>query len=249
MTRVRNDENTLEKSIRSLFELKIPYEIIIILHLCTDKSKEIAEKLSKENKNIKIYSYNIEISRAGYETLATDANSHHSFIRYSNFCLSKCNMNWVYRWDADFLSTPQLLNFINTNTWTKNNISYKIRNIIDGKNNKEPYLFCNNDNTTHLKYIFWEIKYANNNINIELDDNIYTNDLSSLTTLKDYWLNEPWYLKENSEEALIVNNRIERLINDFGKEPIGMARASNPECESIFNNIINKKPSYVNFYS
>lgn len=35
--RVRNEEDTLETAIRSLFSLTINYEIRIVLHLCTDK--------------------------------------------------------------------------------------------------------------------------------------------------------------------------------------------------------------------
>ena len=86
MVRIRNEEQTLEKSIRSLFKLTIPHEINLILHCCTDNSLSIAKQLASENKNIKIYTYDYSISRAGYENLATDINSHHSLVHYYNYC-------------------------------------------------------------------------------------------------------------------------------------------------------------------
>ena len=49
--KVRNEETTLEQCIRSLFPLTVPHEIIVILHCCTDRSKEIAETLAKLFRN------------------------------------------------------------------------------------------------------------------------------------------------------------------------------------------------------
>jgi glycosyltransferase involved in cell wall biosynthesis len=90
--RARNEEATLEESIRSLLEVTVPKEIIVILHLCTDSSQAIATRLASENSCIRVYTYDVEISRAGYETLATDTNSPHSLMTYYNkgklFCIS-----------------------------------------------------------------------------------------------------------------------------------------------------------------
>ena len=52
MVRVRNEEKTVESSIRSHFDLTIPHEINIFLHCCTDDSETIARKLADENVNI-----------------------------------------------------------------------------------------------------------------------------------------------------------------------------------------------------
>jgi glycosyltransferase involved in cell wall biosynthesis len=49
IVRARNEEKNLEKCVRSLFTLTIPYEINIILNSCTDRSEEIAKKLAEEN--------------------------------------------------------------------------------------------------------------------------------------------------------------------------------------------------------
>ena len=103
IVRVRNEEKTLEESILSLFNLTIPHEINIILHCCTDNSENIARKLSKQNNNINIFIYDKKLSRAGYETLATDSTSAHSIVKYTNYCFSTGKYSWKFKWDADFL--------------------------------------------------------------------------------------------------------------------------------------------------
>ena len=65
----------------------------------------------------------------------------------------------------------------------------------------------------------------------------------------------PWFLTDQDEinlkeqeDANKVKEKYIKLINDFGIEPEGMARASNPSCDKIYFEIIKKKPNYVNFY-
>ena len=247
MLRVRNEEKTLEQCIRSLFQLTIPHEIIIILHLCTDRSEEIAERLSKENNKIKIYKYNNKISRAGYELLATDSNSIHSIIYYYNWCFQLTNYTWLFKWDADFISTPRLIEVLNENTWEERNMKYFMNCNNSTHQNKEPYLMCGL--IKYVKYQFWEVglfKYGNQNV--YLDDNISIIHNSELSDLKEYWKELPWYQTEISEEASIVKQRINRLVEDFGIEQPGLARASNPECNNRLLEIIQKNPSYINFY-
>jgi len=247
MLRVRDEEDTLEKSIRSLFALKIPHEIVIILHLCTDKSNKIAEDLSKENSNIKIFTYDIEISRAGYETLATDDNSQHSLIRYYNWCLDKTKYPWIFKWDADHLASLRLIEFLNEKSWKQENIIYKIASKNEDGINIEPFLMgCLK---SYKKYWFWEVPYfvGSNIKKIDLNHNICIEHNSSLSLLKSYWKKKSWFENDNSDEACLIKNRIHRLINDFCPEPIGMARAKNIECENILREMIRKKPDYINY--
>jgi glycosyltransferase involved in cell wall biosynthesis len=246
MVRVRNEENTLEESIRSLFGLTIPHEIIIILHLCTDKSEEIAERLSKENNNIKIHKYTNEISRAGYELLATDSDSIHSITYYYNWCLALTNCHWVFKWDGDFISTTSLIDFLNDRTWEEENIKYFINCNNTTHQNKEPYLMCGLMH--YIKYYFWEMGYFKiDNKGIYLD--ITVTHASELTELKEYWKKIPWYQTETTEEAIIVNERMQKLVNDFGVEEEGLARASNPGCNEKLLEIMTKTPDYVNFFN
>jgi glycosyltransferase involved in cell wall biosynthesis len=254
--RARNEEATLEQCIRSLFDIQVPHEIIVILHCCTDRSKEIVEGLQREREKIKenskiiIYEYLIEISRAGYETLATDKDSNHSLMTYYNWCLNKASFLWKCKWDADFIMTPELLNYINSNTelWKKHSKIIKL----NAKNSTsvETYDYFSSCLTGYSKYHMWEVPYYNYYTDqyevIHLND-IYITHCSELTNLKSYWRAEPWYKTEDSEEARIVQERINCLVRDFGPEPPGLARSCNPECNPLQARIIQANPSYINF--
>lgn len=248
MVRIRNEEKTLEDSILSLFSLKIPHEINLILHRCTDKSEKIAFNLANVNTNIKVYTYDKELSRPGYENLATDAESDHSFVKYSNYCLSKSNYAWTFRWDADFIASYQLVQLLNMNTWNEQKTLYKIHAINSTSKNCEPYL--TSCLTGYKKFLFWEVPvYTNNHTIHKLDEHHYITHNSEINDIKSYWKEAPWYETEDSEEAREVKQRIEYLTEEFGKEPEGMARASNPVCDEKNINIINANPSYINIYS
>ncbi len=247
--RVRNEEATLEESIRSLLEVTVPKEIIVILHLCTDASQEIATRLASENSCIRVYTYDVEISRAGYETLATDTNSLHSIMTYLNWCFAKAKYMWKCKWDADFTFTPELLNYINTNDWSQHSqiIDIGAKNSTAIEHNS--YLFsCD---VTYVKHIFWETPYfqyyPDKYKKRKLTD-IFINHNSELSSVKSYWKSEPWFRKD-SAEARIVRERIDRLTADFGIEPVGLARSMNPACQNINTRILNSKPEYVNFYT
>jgi len=243
--RVRNEEKTLEKSIRSLFGLTIIHEINIFLHCCSDSSESIARKLALDNKNINIYTYDKKVSRAGYENLATDANSDHSFVKYSNYCFEKGKYPWKYKWDADFIASPALIDFLNSKTWDYENAYYVITYKMKNRSASEIYLSC--ATISYNKYLFWEnICYKGSAQRYVLDTSIFMYHNSELDDVKSYWLEEPWYVSEDSDEARVVKQRVEQLTKDFGAEPIGMARALNPYSDPINIRILNNKPSYVN---
>ena len=247
--RVRNEEATLEASIRSLLEITVPKEILVILHLCTDASQEIATKLASENPCIQIFTYDVEISRAGYETLATDINSPHSLMTYCNWCFAKAKYMWKCKWDADFTLTPELLQYINANDWSQHskiiNIGAKNSSAIE---HNDYFYSCE---VTYKKHIFWETPYFQfypDKFQKRIVSDIFINHNSEISSVKSYWKSEPWYRKD-SAEGRIVSERMDRLNAEFGPEPIGLARSMHPDCERLGSRILNTKPSYVNFHS
>ena len=247
--RVRNEEATLEQCIRSLFPVAIPHEIIVILHCCTDRSKEIAETLAKENSKILIHEYSVEISKAGYETLATDFDSHHSFIRYCNWCFAKAKYLWKCKWDADFKMTPELLTYINSNKELWKKYSKIIQ--IGAKNSTSVEIgnYFTSCKVSYVKHMFWEVPYHEfypDQFEKYVLKDIFIEHCSELNNMKQYWLRIPWYETEDSAEARLVKSRIEQLVKDFGPEPVGLARSMNPACERIDIMIQIAKPSYVN---
>ena len=251
MMRVRNEEQTLEESVRSLFSLTIPYEIVVVLHLCTDRSRAIAEQLQRENNRIRIFEYTVETSRAGYETLATDSSSPHSLMTYYNWCAKKTTLPWIFKWDGDFVASDGLIQFLNNGSWEKRpdggRFQIEARNSDDS--NKEVYLSCGL--IGYGKSIFWETPIT---LCIPEDlkicpENAHIIHKTYFSEIKQHWARIPWYTAEDTDDARIVQHRMNRLETDFGKEPHALVRCGNVELDSFFLKISNAKPSYINFYS
>ena len=248
--RTRNEEGTLEESVRSLFRLSIPYEIVLVLHLCTDGSRAIAERLQAENAKIRIFEYTVETSRAGFETLATDAMSPHSLPTYYAWCLEKTQLPWVFKWDADFVATDGLVDYLNGIQWKHmgdgGRYEFQARNA--GFIATECYLI--NKPFFYKKYIFWEqylCRTGGNVLNSAKSNDVHIVHASPQHVVKSHWTRTPWYEVEDSDEARTVKERMRRLVEDFGQEPNGLARCGNDEANTIGSRILNARPDYVNF--
>jgi len=235
MLRCRNEEQYLQQSLESLKQIKAPHEIIIILHLCTDGSEKIAIEMSK-TMPIKIYKYNIEISRAGYQTLITPANNPHSLSTYYNWCYKKCTMNWLFKWDADMKCSNKLANFLNSiNINEQNLIQYRISCYDKTTNhcNYEPYL--SNAITKYTKHIFWEIpSFTNSTKCIELDKEIQIINMNPPKVIKKYWKKNKWF--KNDKHFMKKYNL---LTNLYGIESCAMARSFTTNSDNIYLQIKN----------
>jgi hypothetical protein len=245
IVRIKDEEETLEESIRSLFELKIPHEILLILHLCKDKSREIAESLAKENPHIRILEYNTPISRPGYETLCTDKISSHSIMTYYTWCYNQAKCSWKFKWDADFIATPELIQYLNWCGWGTTTQSHELfieAASVDSRNT-ERYLVTGGIEFT--KYYFWEQIEISQPVK-RLWPGVSIQHKSALANKKKYWDYTPWfldesYLKDHPEhlkEALQVTKRYIKVTELCGPEINGHARASNPECKDIQYKVI-----------
>jgi len=251
MLRAHNEEATLEQSIRSLLDgLTIPYEIVVILHLCTDRSEEIATRLAATAPAgaIRIVYYTHPISRAGYENLATDEKSCHSMAAYTGWCRSQCRSRWLFKWDADFVASPGLLSYLNGREWlaTDGPENVRLSACNADMTNREVYL--SSALVGYTKFYFWELPlFLRGAVYTDAPADARIEHVSLLADLKAYWRPErrPWYETEESEEAAQVQERLANLVRDFGSEPTGMARASNPACDSIFLAIKRSQPAYV----
>jgi hypothetical protein len=88
---------------------------------------------------------------------------------------------------------------------------------------------------------------------LHLQRDFYVIHLSELSDLKPYWKEPAWFFTDESPEALQVKERYDKLVDEFGPEPVGMARASNPECDRVFSQIVSARncagPEYVNFFA
>jgi glycosyltransferase involved in cell wall biosynthesis len=235
IVRVRNEEATLEESLTSLKRLTIPHDIHVILNLCTDRSREIAEKLQKEGMPIHIHAYDIPLSRAGYEMLITDAESPHSFVQHSKWCYSKATHTWKFRWDADFIASPALIEYLNRREWSvpEKPTIIKITYVSPDVSNSEGYLFTGDFSI--IKYVFWEYcQLEGDHVTEDLAPEIHIQHKSVLWEMKKYWKEPCWFWPDPSDEAAELRRKYHALVALCGSEPQGQARASNPSSANIF---------------
>lgn len=229
VVRARNESQNLVKSIESLSGLQIPHEINVVLHRCTDDSKQVLQKLQQQNPNIHIFENETHVSRAGYETYITPAHHPNSLTTYSKFCFDTANYNWIFRWDADFFATPALVEFLNQldlqhTPLTKYKIPCKLGDEIF---NTEIYL--SNCLVGIGKHMFWET-YLHDGAALEvtLQPPCIINSVS-LDNLKSYWQQTmPWFVGVDDALTTAYN----KLVSSWGPEPHGMARASNSQSDA-----------------
>lgn len=235
IVRVRNEEATLEECVRSLTKLTIPYDIHVILHMCTDRSREIVEQIQSEGFPVHIHTYDYPISRAGYEVLITNKDSPHSMVEYSRWCISQSTRVWTFRWDSDFIASEPLIEYLNGTTWKKPEKSTQIAitYVSPDVSSGEKYLFSGP--YYYSKYVFWEYcKMLGDVETIYLDKTIFINHSSTLANKKSYWNEDSWFWSVLTDEAAEIRRKYHALVSLCGPEPNAQARASNPDSDNIF---------------
>jgi hypothetical protein len=238
LVRVHNEEMTLEASIRSLFSLAIAYEILIFLHRCTDRSASIATRLAAENSRVRLFDYNVTLSRFGVETLATDAESEHSFVRFSNWGLQQSRYLWKVRWDADFFLNEPLRAYLEErkgeSLWARSDALLRLPAVgLDGGIETGDYFASCLDH--YRKDVLWEtpaFRFQPDRIlRLEAPAGINITHLSRVGDLKPYWLERGWYTEGGageegeSEEALQVRQRIGWIESVCGITGVGTGRS------------------------
>ena len=100
--RAKNEELNVKFCIESVVDLV--EEIIFVDNGSTDNTYACVEQYAKKYKNIKLYKYDISVSRAGIaHKEALEKGNPNTLGLFYNWCLSKSTMNNVFKWDADFL--------------------------------------------------------------------------------------------------------------------------------------------------
>jgi len=103
MIRVRNEEQAIEPMLIDIIDLFD--EIVLVDNASTDSTvTTIATTLAcmgQRARHVRVYSYPFQIARCGDEHFRTPADSVHSLVHYYNWCLSQCQYDYVWKWDAD----------------------------------------------------------------------------------------------------------------------------------------------------
>lgn len=250
------EEPTLTESVTSLRRIKVPHEIILVIHHCmgapTNRtSLEFAYALHAQNPaHIRVFEYDIQISRPGYETLITPADSTHSLIRYHTWALNLTSYKWVAKWDADFIMTPPLYDWIHANaaTWSRTNEVI----ILQAKNNQttEIHPYFSSCITHYLKDIFYEMAYQrimpDSHIQHRLPSDIFIYHKSDYAHIKPYWLTPPWFEKESTMEAAYLRMRYHDVLRRFGPFP-GFARSGNTHAVTMLGNHILSMDAFIEY--
>jgi hypothetical protein len=234
--RARNEEAYLAQSLESLLGLTVPHEIVVILHKCTDQSKNIALSAQAKGQPIRIYETDHNLSKAGYETLATPASYNESLASFYSKCFSLGQYNWLMKWDADFVASPELLEFLNSELVLDQvaPLRYLIPcQMSEDVINKETYLF--NCLVGYKKYIFWETPAFVGGSEIkDISARIFT---IPHTVLKEYWKEPAWFIGKDT----FLDDRYKKIVELCGPEPVGASRAQCKDCEGPYFNVLQKK--------
>jgi glycosyltransferase involved in cell wall biosynthesis len=100
--RAKNEELNIEQCIESVIDLVD--EIIFVDNGSTDNTYQLVKKYAAIYSKIKLYSYNIAVSKVGVEHKAALESEHKNTLgTFYNWCLSKATFNNVFKWDADFI--------------------------------------------------------------------------------------------------------------------------------------------------
>jgi glycosyltransferase involved in cell wall biosynthesis len=230
VVRARNEEAYLQQCFESLKPLTVPHEIIVILHKCTDRSKEIAEAALDKGQPIQVFETDQNLSRPGYETAITPIHHPTCIPAFYTWCFSKAQYNWIFKWDADFTASPELVDFLNTTLVLdeRTAIRYTIPCQLGSEAviNNEEYLF--NCLVRFGKFVFWETPvFQTDSIVKKIDAKIHS---IPATILKPYWFDTPWFIGKD----VALEERYKKIVDICGPEPIGASRAQCPDGEPAF---------------
>lgn len=253
--RVRNEEACLGRCLEALGWVTIPHEVIVVLDRCTDESEQIARRYAERDPAIRIATHTTPVSRAGLETLITPRASVHSLPSYVWWCYGHTRYGWTFNFAGDFVLSEGLTEFLNERLcevryafpkqcdqvrpvgMTTGPTRIRIPAVSEGISNREFYL--SNGVVGFDKHVFWEVPRWVATEDLEIDHPIH--HASSLSNLKSYWREPPWFADVDTAEAAELRERLRRAVEILGPEPVGAARGSNPECDAYYRRVLEKR--------
>ena len=230
MLRCHNAETTLQRALTTLecmLRYGVRYEIVVVLHRCTDDSKSITEQYASIAPiPVRIFTYEREISRAGLETYVTDQDHENSIMTYYNWCLAKTRAPFVFKWDSDFEMNDAVAKEIATTIEADRGVPLVVKiptRFIDGQPSAaEPWL--SSALLKYNKFVFWEVPCHLAGHTITLNNEFLHNDSPSAEP-KNYWNSDPWFSKERVGDGNTFRRRF-NMIRTLHSVPHDMARNS-----------------------
>jgi len=243
MVRCRNEEKTLLRALSTLehlLDFGVGYEVVVILHKCTDRSQEIADDYARTAPvRVRVVEYDLDVSRAGLETFVTDDSHECSLISFNNWCLAQTWAPFVWKWDSDFELNPDVAEEVATvlthQEYDNTPLTVQIpTRFVDGTEAAcEPWL--SSAITNYTKYIFWEVpQFLPGSRLITLNHWFLHNDTPRANP-KSYWDSQPWFASHSSGLGYVFKKRFAALKNLTSDcVPDDMARCCSSRISSSF---------------
>ena len=107
---IEADDPRFESCLRSLWTLPIPFEHVIVLNRCSEPfSLQLDALVSSAPPHVivKVARDDIQVAKAGLESLLTNPDDEHSSLQFKRRCTSLCTGPWVMLTDVSFVATPE----------------------------------------------------------------------------------------------------------------------------------------------
>ena len=239
--RARNEADALFRNFLSLRMVTVPHEVVLVLHRCTDASKKVAQAWQEQGVPIRLFEDQTPISRPGYETLITPADHPNSLPEFYRRSFSHARYNWLIKWDADFVITDYLVDFLSKAVHLDETrpMSYQLECMLGPQTRcHEEYMF--NTCLGFDKYYCWE---ANRQVDPRESIRLETPCMfsGSPVFVKEYWYEAPWFLQADTRDDVLAA-RYATLVEKLGPEPPGFARSNNPEFQPLWEKLVALMP-------
>ena len=246
--RARNEEATIYEALVSLGQYSDPYDILVTLHCCTDRTKEIVERFAANElparARIRVLETDEPISRAGLETFATEPDHPRSLMKYyTEKAAYARRTRWYFKWDADFIMTPGLATYLEGLELAARHEPSVVSipsKFISGDRDSPTEPWLSNVLTHYGKSIFWEVPcYRSSSGPITQlaapKEATFIHNDGKFKKNKKYWGDPPWYETEGLREHwLCARARFTQEVLLRGVDAgQGFARQSNPKCDVV----------------
>lgn len=220
MLRIRGVSHTIDYSIKSI-KTKIPHEILVIFNGEIDPATmQKVKDLIPSIPEIKILVYPHMTSRPGLECAVTPPDDKHSLVFFMNWCVQQTIMNYIFKWDADWIAPEEMWKELEEKWENKDIIYVPVRFYNTGHDTVEPYIF--------KKAVFKEYVLSNiyeslvfkdgpkntvqlNTAILHMQEDTFADRGKEVITLLRWWDND------TSKEATIAKNKY-NTIEPIAKE-------------------------------
>ncbi|WP_327110651.1 hypothetical protein OHB12_23035 [Nocardia sp. NBC_01730] len=231
MIRTRNEGHLIGEAMDSLSDLRIPYEINVVMNLCTDDTEKRSRIRRDSGRPINLFEYPFQSAKPGLENYCTPVDSIHSSIWYYNWSLSKSKYRYTMKWDSDLVASYEFLRELESKYDKARTTNFSTLFFDTKIRNHESWL---NLNTEGFQYFKWKCYECPRHWEDDQQDLTATVlHVQSNTADKEWRRTAPWWVDDsNSPAADSTRIAFEKWLDKFPDSAEAL-RASHPESHAI----------------